>query len=53
MTVSGGTDSSASKSEDGLMEIIDGFLSRKPAEYNMVAINEKIKDKDPYVVVCL
>lgn len=45
MNVSGGVESSNQKSDDGIMEVINGYLQRRPHDYNMHAINEKIKDK--------
>ena len=35
------------------MNIISDLKSRTPAEYSMLDISGKIKDKTPYIVVCL
>jgi len=35
------------------MGTLKDFQGRTPEYFNLIAINEKVKDKNPFVVVCL
>lgn len=45
MSISGGSSGGSSKKEDSILDSIDNLLLRKPAEYNLIIINERIKEK--------
>jgi len=49
----GATTGANAKKEEGVMAILTDFKNRTPAEYNMFDIKAKVKDMNPYVVVCL
>ena len=41
------------KKEDIVGEMLTGFLERLPEPFNMIELNAKVKERSPYVVVCL
>ncbi|KRW98533.1 P-loop containing nucleoside triphosphate hydrolase [Pseudocohnilembus persalinus] len=53
LNVSGGSKKGGNQSEEKIMELINHFLTKKPKEYNIFTINEKIQEKTPFTVVCL
>lgn len=54
MSCSGGTGGGGGSKKDLVAkELLDRFLGMLPAEYIMLDLNIRAKDKTPYVVVCL
>lgn len=49
----GGTGEATKKKEDIVIDIIISFLAKLPAEFKMIEITSKIKERPPDVVVCL
>lgn len=43
----------SSKKDDGVMVTLADFKARCPHEFNIFLIEERIKEKSPYIVVCL
>ena len=41
------------KKEDVVGEMLSQFLERLPEPFNMIELNAKVKERSPYVVVCL
>ncbi len=41
------------KKDDGVTSILMDYKTRTPPMFNMLTINEKVKEKTPFVVVCL
>lgn len=44
---------SGSKKEQGVMNILMDLKARTPIDFNMIEITGKVKEKTPYIVVCL
>jgi len=55
LTISGGGASGGAgkKKEDIVKEYIVRILAGLPPNYSLLDINARIKDKNPYIVVCL
>ena len=54
LEVQGGSSGGGSaKKDDGVMITLTDFKTRCPHEYNMLTVEDKIKEKTPYIVVCL
>jgi hypothetical protein len=54
MSCSGGSGGGgASKRDTVASEILTRFLGALPAEYNMIDLFARAKERSPYVVVCL
>ena len=52
ITAGGGGGGGGSK-DDMIMNLINDFKTRAPEGYNMLEITLKVKDKTPFIVVCL
>lgn len=53
LSIQGGKSGGAGSGDDGIMTLIMDFKSRTPQEYVMLDISGRVKDKTPYIVVCL
>ena len=53
LSIQGGSGGSAGSKDDLVMGLLTDFKNRTPPEYSMLDITAKVKDKSPYVVVCL
>lgn len=53
MSIQGGSGGGGGSKDDLVMNLLTDLKSRVPAEYSMLDITGKIKDKTPYIVVCL
>lgn len=53
LSIQGGKGGGSGSGDDGIMNLIIDLKSRTPQEYSMLDITAKVKDKTPYVVVCL
>jgi dynein heavy chain len=51
--VQGGGSSGGGKKDDGVMGILTDLKNRLPKSYNMLDVVGRIKEKNPYIVVCL
>jgi len=49
----GGSGGGGKKKEDVVKELIKRFTEQLPANFSMIDINMRAKDKSPYVVVCI
>eukprot|EP01017_Pseudomicrothorax_dubius_P026129 TRINITY_DN2891_c0_g1_i1.p1 TRINITY_DN2891_c0_g1~~TRINITY_DN2891_c0_g1_i1.p1 ORF type:complete len:733 (+),score=221.94 TRINITY_DN2891_c0_g1_i1:69-2201(+) len=49
----GSSGGGASKKDEGVMTLINDFKTRLPKSYHILDITGRIKEKTPYVVVCL
>jgi len=53
LEIQGGSLKGGSSGDDSIMIILKDFQSRCPKMFNMLLINEKVKEKTPFIVVCL
>lgn len=54
MEVQGGASAGGgSKKDDGVMTLLTDLKTRAPIDYNIIAIEEKIGERTPFIVVCL
>ena len=53
MSIQGGSGAGAGSGDDQTMNLILDLKGRAPADFSMLDITAKIKDKTPYIVVCL
>ena len=53
LSIQGGSGAGGGSAEDGIMTTIMDLKGRAPAEYSMLDITGKIKEKTPFIVVCL
>ena len=53
LSIQGGSGQGKGSADDQVMNTINDLKSRAPAEYSMLDITAKIKDKTPFIVVCL
>jgi dynein heavy chain len=53
LEVQGGATSSGSKKDDGVMTLLMDLKTRCPPDLNLMEIQGKIKEKTPFIVVCL
>lgn len=53
MSIQGGSGAGAGSGDDTTMNLIMDLKNRAPAEYSMLDITGKIKEKTPFIVVCL
>lgn len=53
LEVQGGSGGAGGSSEDAVKGIMDDYRARTPEAFNMIVMEEKAKEKSPFVVVCL
>lgn len=49
----GGSGGGGGSKDDVIMNLITDFKTRAPEGFNMIEINLRVKDKTPFIVVCL
>lgn len=49
----GGSGGGGGSKDDAIMNLITDFKTRAPEGFNMIEINLRVKDKTPFIVVCL
>ena len=53
LMVSGGSSGGSGKGEDAVKEVMNELLDQIPKEFNLLELNQKIKEKDPFIVVAM
>lgn len=53
LQVSGGSSSASGLGDNTAKERIDSFLAELPPNFNMIELGARVKDHNPYIVVCL
>lgn len=49
----GSANESGGKKEDPIMTTLMDYKNRTPPLFNWIVVNEKVKEKTPFIVVCL